>query len=282
VNGFAKKMVDDFPNTKIITYDMYLKVEDWYLTEAIDKNFSNILNKAKEERDLVERLLFTEEKIPFKIDRESIKLLHTNGLIKKDESGFVTFWVPFYKKRLYDAFYPYTNGEKREISRTIYAPDYFSDLGEFKLNKLIDTYKAYVKRRGFKIFLETDENGNYKSLKESALMYSFETYITATMQELRGKIYREANTGLGKSDMIINIANSEFIIETKIYYSPSRFEEGKQQLAYYCQSLKLDKGLYIVFNPKHIQYPETIKEQTESIQNVQIITYLIEYDETKW
>jgi hypothetical protein len=274
--------VDDFPNTKIITYDMYLKVEDWYLTEAIDKNFSNILNKAKEERDLVERLLFTEEKIPFKIDRESIKLLHTNGLIKKDESGFVTFWVPFYKKRLYDAFYPYTNGEKREISRTIYAPDYFSDLGEFKLNKLIDTYKAYVKRRGFKIFLETDENGNYKSLKESALMYSFETYITATMQELRGKIYREANTGLGKSDMIINIANSEFIIETKIYYSPSRFEEGKQQLAYYCQSLKLDKGLYIVFNPKHIQYPETIKEQTESIQNVQIITYLIEYDETKW
>lgn len=43
------------------------------------------------------------------------------------------------------------------------------------------------------------------------------------MQELNGKIYREADTGLGKSDMIINIANHEFLIETKVYYSPSKF-----------------------------------------------------------
>ena len=72
----------------------YLEVEDWYLRLSIDKNFENIHNKAKEERRLVERLLFTEDKIPFKIDRPSIKYLHTNGLIRKDEDGFVTFWVP--------------------------------------------------------------------------------------------------------------------------------------------------------------------------------------------
>jgi len=68
VNGFAKKLVEDNPDKEILTYENYLKVEDWYLTEAIDKNFSNILNKAKEHRNLVERLLFTEEKIPFEID----------------------------------------------------------------------------------------------------------------------------------------------------------------------------------------------------------------------
>ena len=282
VNGFAKKLVDNNPDKKEIDYNDYLKVEHWYLNITIDKNFANILNKAKEERNFVERLLFTEDDIPFKIDRESIKLLHTNGLIKEDKYGYVTFWVPFYKKRLYDAFYPYTNGEQNQISRTIFAEEYFTEKGDLKIRKLIDTYKDYVKRRGFKPFMTKDKDGNYKSLRESALIYSFETYITATMRELEGKIYREADTGLGKSDMIINIANDEFLIETKVYRSPKRFYKGKEQLAYYCKSLGLNKGIYIVFSPENIKYPEKVKEQTENINKIEITTYLIKYDETKW
>ncbi|HAN76717.1 MAG TPA: hypothetical protein DCQ31_02505, partial [Bacteroidales bacterium] len=93
---------------------------------------------------------------------------------------------------------------------------------------------------------EKDEAGNYKSIKESALIYSFETYITATIGELGGKIYREAQTGLGKSDMIINVSGFEFLIETKVYGSYSKFETGKKQLAYYCNSLGLKKGIYLV------------------------------------
>jgi len=177
VNGFAKVLVDNNPDKKMLTYDDYLKVEDWYLTEAIDKNFSNILNKAKQKRNFVERLLFTEDEIPFEIDRESIKLLHTNGLIRKDENGFVAFWVPFYKKRLYKAFYPYTNGEKASILRSIAVNTLFDTNRNIKFDELISAYKEYVKRRGFKVFMEKDEKGNYKSLKESALIYSFETYI---------------------------------------------------------------------------------------------------------
>ncbi len=282
VNGFAQKLITDYPDKKLLTYDDYLKVEHWYLNIAIDKNFANILNKAREKRNFVERLLFTEDKIPFEIDRESIKLLHTNGLIKEDEDGFVTFWVPFYKKRLYKAFYPYTNGEQSQISRTIYAPDFFKENGELKLEKLIDTYKEYVKRRGFNVYREKDENGNFKSLREAALIYSFETYIHALINELEGKIYREADTGLGKSDMIINVHNYEYLIETKIYNSPSKFEKGKKQLAYYCQSLGLNKGVYLVFCPNDIQYQASVKDIIENINGIMISTYLISYDETKW
>ncbi len=194
VNGFASKLVENNPDKKELDYNDYLKVEHWYLNIAIDKNFANILNKARQERTFVERLLFTVDAIPFRIDRPSIKLLHTNGLIKEDKHGFVTFWVPFYKKRLFYAFYPYTNGEQKQISRTIFAEEYFNEKGDLIIRKLIDTYKDYVKRRGFKPFMQKDEKGNYKSLHESALIYSFETYITATMNELDGKIYREADT----------------------------------------------------------------------------------------
>ncbi len=281
VNGFAKVLVENNPQKKLIDYDDYLKVEDWYLTEAIDKNFSNILNKAQEERSLVERLLFTEDKIPFEIDRPSIKLLHTNGLIKKDDDGFVAFWVPFYKKRLHKAFYPYTNGEKSEISLTHLPSDFYED-GRFNIAKFIESYKRYAKRRGFKPFLEKGADGNYKSIKESALIYSFETFISAIVQELSGKIYREADTGLGKSDMIIHIDQQEYLIETKIYSGVKQFETGKKQLAYYAQSLGLDKAVYLVYMSNRARKPETLKEQTETHNNVQIATYLVEYDEAKW
>ena len=282
VNGFAKLLVENNPSKKQLDYNDYLKVEDWYLTEAIDKNFSNILNKAKEERNFVERLLFTEDKILFKIDRPSIKLLHTNGLIKKDKNGYVAFWVPFYRKRLYDAFYPYTNGEQRQISRTIFAEEYFTKTGDLKFGKLIETYKAYIKKRGFNPHREKDEEGNFKSIKEAALIYSFETYIHAFITQTEGKIYREANTGLGKSDIILNIRNKEYLIETKIYHAPKQFEDGKKQLAYYCKSLGQSKGIYLVYCPNDIKYAETVKEKTENIHNVEISTFLVEYDETKW
>ena len=286
VNGFAKVLVDNNPAQKKLKYKDYLKVEDWYLNEAIDKNFSNILNKAKQERTLVERLLFTESKIPFKIDRPSIKLLHTNGLIKKDEKGYVTFWVPFYKKRLYNAFYPYTNGEEASILRSIVVSELFDKNNKLKLTHLIDGYKTYVKRRGFNVFRDKDKDGNYKSIKESALIYSFETYIQAFLQVVDGKSYREADTGLGKSDLIINVKSEEYLIETKIYYYETQFLTGKKQLAYYCNSIGLKKGVYLVFCPTDVKYPETIKEQIENIEIkgeiIEISTYLISFDETKW
>jgi len=282
VNGFAKVIVDNNPNKSILDYDDYLKVEDWYLTEAIDKNFSNILNKAKQERNFIERLLFTEAEIPFKINRPSIKLLHTNGLIKKDERGFVTFWVPFYKKGLYDAFYPYSNGEKADILRSFAVREHFDENNKLKLDKLISGYKEYTKRRGFNVFREKDENGNYNSIKESALIYSFETYIQAFLQVVDGKSYREADTGLGKSDLIINVNSEEYLIETKIYYYEKQFNDGKKQLAYYCNSLGLDKGVYLVFCPNTIEFHNSIKEEVENINGVEITTYLIKYDDTKW
>ena len=99
---------------------------------------------------------------------------------------------------------------------------------------------------------------------------------------VKGKSYREADTGLGKSDLIINVNGKEHLIETKIYYYESRFLEGKEQLAYYCQSLGLNKGIYLVFCPDYINYAESIKEQKEKINNVDISTFLIEYDDRKW
>ena len=37
----------------------------------------------------------------------------------------------------------------------------------------------------------------------------------------------------------------------------------------------------MVFTPEHLRYPDTVKEGKTTIRNVEVITYLIAYDEVK-
>ena len=240
VNGFAYKLVESCEEEKIIMYEDYLKVEDWYLTEAIDKNVQNILKYAKRYRPFVERLLYTEQEIIFDIDREAIKVLHTNGLLRKGADRKVEFWTPLYKKRLYKAFYPYINGEDGQFFNQLAN---FFDLikdGKIDFDFLIANYKNYVKRRSFRAFREKDKTtGKYKSIKEAALKYSFETYISLFLERIEAKSYLEADTGLGQSDIIVNFRGKEYVIEAKIYRDSYQVRKGLNQLAYYCDSINI-------------------------------------------
>ncbi|MEM9884622.1 MAG: AAA-like domain-containing protein [Bacteroidota bacterium] len=278
VNGFAQQLIVENKDKPLITYQDYLEVENWYINISIDKNVANILNKAKQYRSFVERLLFTETKIEFQIDRPAIKTLHTNGLITWDEDNNVIFWVPLYQKKLFTAFYPYTNGEAERISSTMLAPAYLKPNGRIDFDKLIDKYKKHIQTRSFRAYREKDEQGNFKSIREAAMLYSFETFIGIFIQEIEGKSYREAFVSLGNVDLIINVKGIEYLIETKKYYSPRRFVQGKQQLAYYCSRKGISEGIYIVFIDKEIQM-DFINEDQEVIEGIGIKTYLIRYDE---
>jgi predicted AAA+ superfamily ATPase len=277
VNGFARLLVERTKEKPVISLDDYKEVEDWYLTEAIDKNVSNIINKAQEYRAFVERLLFTETKVKFLINRPDIKLLFVNGIIKKDEDGNVTFRVPVYQKCLYTAFYPYLNGEKDRIRAETDADLFLTADGHLDLEKLVNNYKVYAARRGFRYFREKDAAGNFISLKEAALMYSFDTYINAIVNLVGGKTYLEPTTALGRSDLLINYNGHEYVVETKIYSDTVQFADGKKQLAYYLNSLKLTWGIYLVFVRSTIDNPKII-ENVEMINGVQIRTHIVRYD----
>ncbi len=278
VNGFARKLVMDYPDKEVITYEDYMKVEDWYINISIDKNVSNIVNKAKNHRAFVEHLLFTENEVEFKIDRPAIKELHVNGLIRRGENGQVIFWVPLYQKKLYNTFYPYTNGEGSRIAGTMLADAYLTENGRIDFDKLIDKYKNHIQLRSFRPYREKDENGNFKSIKEAAMIYSFETFISIFIQEIEGKSYREAFVSLGNSDLIINVKGIEYLIEAKKYYSPRSFKKGKKQLAYYSNRKGIEESVYIVFISNEIQM-EGVEEAKEIIDGVEVKTYLIRYDE---
>ena len=285
VNGFAKRLVDTNPDKKRLVYDNYLNVERWYLDEVIDKNISNILNKADEHRRFVEKLLFLRDKIRYRINDNAIKELHTNGLIKPyedpyDKKLYVQFWVPLYKKVLFDYYYPYTNGEDGNIAENMFVEEYLNNKNEINFDKLIDSYKQHINLRGFRPYREKDKKGNFKSIYEAAMIYSFETFISVFLQIIKAQSYREAQISLGNTDMIINLKGFEYFIETKKYYNPSDFKTGKDQIAYYCKRAGIKKGIYIVFIKNTIK-SDKIKEDIKIINNVEIKTYLIYYDEKK-
>jgi hypothetical protein len=251
------------------------------LTEAIDKNIANIINKAKQHRAFVERLLFTGEKVKYQVNDEKIKFLHAHGLIKKDKDGYVEFWVPLYMKAIYAAFYPYANGESKLFFREVDSNSLIGEKSRIDFDKLIDNYKNYVKRRSFKYFREKDPGtGKYMSLKEAALAYSFETYIQVFIQEVNGKSYLEPHSGLGRCDLLLNIGGKEYVVEFKVFQSLSKFEKGKEQLAYYAKTLGLNEAVYLVFVPNTVKLAG-VRDQIEKIENIDIKTFIVLYDEEK-
>jgi len=173
------------------------------------------------------------------------------------------------------------NGEAIRFFRNVDLNTLFDQDQGLNFDRLIDNYKDYVKRRSFKYFREKDEEtGEYNSIKEAALAYSFETYIQALVQTMAGKSYLEPCTGLGRCDLIVNINNREYVVEFKIFRDMFQFEKGKKQLAYYCKTIGLSEGIYLVFVPNTVTLPG-IKEGVEQVEDIRIKTYTVLYDEEK-
>ncbi len=277
VNGFAWKLVETHPNKPVIEYDDYLDVEKWYLRRNLDKNVANIINKGNKHKHLLQRLLFTDVKIPFQIYQENIKELYVNGIITYDKEDNVVFRVPLYQKCLHAAFYPYLNGESDRIQKNIETKKYFGADNKLNLDKVIQEYQIYANRRGFSFFRDQDENGHYTSIQEAALVYSFETFINAFLGVVGGHSYLEAHVALGRTDMLINVHGYEQVVEAKVYKNISQFTDGKTQLAYYVKHLGLKMGYYLVFADTEVTHAE-VEEADELIEGIQIKTYLVRYE----
>jgi hypothetical protein len=277
VNGFAAQLVNNCAGKPVIEYVDYLAVEKNYLQFSLDKNIANIVNKGKKHQAFIEKLLFKESKVEFQIYRKEIQELFVNGIIMPDENDQVTFRVPLYRKCLYAAFFPYTNGERDRIGSTINIDEYYTENGGLNIDKVIENYKKYALRRKFRYFKEEDKHGNVINLKEATLVYSFETYLNAFLSMVGGKTYLEAHTGVGRTDLIITIDNEEFVVEAKVFSDIVKFRKGKIQLAQYANSLSLPSAIYLVFVESEVNIPSVLEEEKE-YEGVLIKTHLVPYN----
>jgi len=265
VCALAAFMLKKVTNRTVIMAD-FLVTLDYFLKSKYDNNILNIVQKAKEKKAFMYRLLFGELAIDFNIYTKDIAYLHANGVIENIE-GHVGILVPLYSKCIITAFRPVSNGETRhygfKVNESFEA--YLKD-GGLNLHAILNKYRQYVRKRGFKAF-------DTETLKEGAWHYSLDGFISFFIEALEGHTFTEVPSGAGRTDILIVYQNYRYLIETKVFSNNTLLKRGKGQLAEYLTSEGLDEGYYVVFSNLHTDEDTLYFE--DKIKGKQIYTYII-------
>ncbi len=269
VCGFCQDLVERVAADRAcpVVMDHYYTTQQYFLTERFDKNIVNIVQKARSKKPFMLNLLFGDTPVPFSIHDPDIAWLYANGVLYKD-NGNTDILVPLYKKALIIAFRPLINGETRHYvaTREDMRDRYVSPEGVLDLDALLDEYRRYIRRRGFRAF-------DTENLREAAWHYSLDGFISFFIQRLGGETFVEVPSGRGRTDILIRHRKKTYIIETKIYTDHTFFQKGKSQLARYLISENLSMGHYVVFSRLHTD--RQILFTSEVIEGKHIHTHII-------
>ncbi len=257
------EMVPD--RSQSVTLTVFYPTLKHFLTARFDKNISNIVQKVREQREFMLRILFDDTPIPFTVNDPNLAYLYAHGVIANVD-GNVDVAVPLYSKALIAAFRPFLNGEAEHFtSAQDHLRDYVNAAG-LNVRALLDKYRDYVRRRGFRAF-------DTAQLKEGAWHYSLDGFINFFVERLGGDTLIEVPSGRGRTDIVILYQQQKYIIETKRFIDQSYFENGKYQLADYLTSERIDEGYYVVFSNKHSD--EDTLYFDEQIADKHICSYII-------
>ncbi|MCD8109680.1 MAG: ATP-binding protein [Clostridiales bacterium] len=188
--------------------------------------------------DVLRRILFEGESIPFNAYDEALNLAKMFDYIKC-ENGKVAVFNRIFEVVLYDYFLSEDKADNAtnrdaELNKSQFIKDGRLDM-ESLLCKFAEHY-AYVYSDNDRRFIE-------KYARKIFLMY-LKPVINGT-----GNYYIEAQTRDEKrTDIIVDYLGKQYLIETKIWYGPKYNEDGEKQLCGYLEQLNLDKGYLLTFS----------------------------------
>jgi hypothetical protein len=241
-NALAADLVEKKAKGKsVVKVEDIERTLDDFMRKYIDKNVENIVSKAKQEKELIMKILFEPDSVEFNISDERIKFLYLNGVIGEC-NGKCCVKVPLYYKKLYKHFKPEINGETNNMKpfgETV--KNYIDKNGNLDLNKLLNRYVKYVKERGGIMF----KGRNYY---EGVYQYNLDQFLSVYVEAVDGKVYPETQVGGGRIDLLVNLNNREYLIEVKANIDSDEYEKGKRQLVEYLKRKSLKEGWLIVYS----------------------------------
>lgn len=215
------------------------------LTDLLAENnthFASITSKATPHRSVLLPMLFYNAKRSNFRDSTTQELLMYGILLRVQEHRR---WVarianPIYRKMLILTFTPPNGGELPPNGSVLHR--YLVD-GVLNIEGLLDSFKAMMEEHGVRL-LRSKKTDRPLEIGGQYLLLS---YLTAALDSIGGHVTLEAVNSAGEMDLLVFYRGTRFIIETKVWYTLKRFEEGQQQLAAYLAAATLDKGYIILF-----------------------------------
>ena len=273
VNRFAQILTEEMDVPKNETIQMaHFAETHTQLLEETNANISHLITNIRRNprfESVLMRIASYETGLRFNPHDAIIDELATYGVITKGTDRMCEILNPIYQQHIMQAFKPLVNGLEHE-----YFPedthqdlvDYLTSSGQIKMDLLLDNFRDFIARAGFRILLVPDTP---KEFVGQHLLYA---YLDQFVQLIHGHIYLEGQTGRGKIDLAIFHNAKKYIVETKIWEGPRSYQSGKKQLAAYLKLEGVSEGYYVVFD--HRAEPEP-RAETETIDGLIIRSYVI-------
>ena len=273
VNRFGQILTEelDIPKTEKLTQEHFAKAHQRLLREGntnIDHLRTNVHRDRRFEKILM-RIASYDRGLPFNPEDALMNKLVTYGVIAEGADGMCEIVNPIYQHRILQMFKPTFNG----LEDTYFPKDtgvdfidYLTADGQLEMRGLLDNFKDFIARAGFRILLVPDTPREYVG---QHLLYA---YLDNFVRVVGADMFLEVQTGRGRIDLLILHNGKKYIIETKICGGNKYYIAGKKQLSAYLKLEDAVEGYYVVFD--HRETPMPLVE-TETVDGVTIRSYVI-------
>lgn len=273
VNRMAQILTEELniPKSNTIDISHFLHTHA-KLIEERNTNIEHLVTNIRRDRrfeKVLMKIAFSEEGTHFNLQNDIISELVTYGVIRKGDDGQCRILNPIYLQCIIQAFQPHANGLESEyfpVDGPMNFSEYITSTGKIQMDSLIEHFKNFVTRAGFRILLVPD------TPREFVGQYLLSAYLDQFVQSIGASIRLEVQTGRGKADIIVSFNGKQYIIETKIWRHEKLYQKRKQQLAEYLKSENATEGYYVVFD--HTDNPNT-RVETDTFDNLTIQSYII-------
>ena len=273
VNRFAQILTEemDIPKSEPITTEHFSKAHVKLLRER-NTNIDHLITNIRRDRRfelLLMKITSYDEGVEFILDSDLISELAMYGVIAEGADGMCEIVNPIYQYRIIRAFKPIVNGLEQEYltddNRSEFQ-DYLTPCGHVQMEALLDNFRDFIARVGFKILQVPETPQEYVG---QHLLFA---YLSQFVQIIGGTMYLEVQTGRGRLDILILHNQRKYIVETKIWGGDTRYQAGKAQLAAYVRTEKAVEGYYVVFD--HRKTPEP-RVEMDTFDSLTIRSYVI-------
>ena len=279
VNRFAQLLTEtlNIPKTETITMEHFAEAHALLLREN-NANLTHLLTNIRRDprfESLLMRIVSYDRGVQFTLQNEIIGELATYGIITEGTEGVCEIVNPIYQYCIIQAFQPLINGLEgdyfSEKSDTDFI-DYLTPTGLLLMAPLLDNFKDFIDRAGFRILQVPD------TPQEFVGQYLLYTYLDQFIRSVRGSMFLEVQTGRGRMDLILLHKGQKYIVETKIWEGERRYQAGKKQLSAYLTLEGAVEGYYVVFD--HRATPEP-RVETETLEGLTVRSYVIPVMQTR-